>query len=227
MNDERLPEWLMPYNDNYTGPFWSDGKWQTSTSRGKSRPKSKLDVRSMRHDADYATCLGYDCLEAADYRYLYNTRHMSFVPRNIGRMPYYGNFLSHRYNYYFSKPYVGKEAGEMTSLLTPWFYPEAFKKKVSSQDARPASKSSPEMQVTRSDVYDPFGRQTPEAPKNNTTLAGPGGQLVYNPSGDVQSPELFYGTCDIGNDSYATYKRLNAIRPLGRRRRRKNSVYVM
>jgi hypothetical protein len=89
MKDE-LPEWTLPYvNENYTGPFLSDGKYQSSVPYGKTPPSSKLDSFSRLHDTDYYYCRDLSCLDAADERYLQRTSGMSFVPRIIGQIPKY------------------------------------------------------------------------------------------------------------------------------------------
>ncbi len=84
-------EWTFPYTDNYTGPNWSDGKWQASVAYGKTKPKSLLDAYSRDHDTAYALCRDTKCLDDADKLYFDSTRSMSFTPRLIGSLPYYFN----------------------------------------------------------------------------------------------------------------------------------------
>jgi len=91
LNDDDVPEWMWPYTDNYTGPYWSDGKFQTSVADGKTKPKSKLDRISQRHDMAYAKSRGRSDLDRADLAYYEDTRHMSIVPRSIGSIVLYGN----------------------------------------------------------------------------------------------------------------------------------------
>jgi hypothetical protein len=86
-----LPDWNYPFVDNYTGPFWSDGKVQKSVANGKSRSKSKVDVLSRKHDAEYFYCRSDDCFDLADMDYYQATRDMSFVPRMIGDAVLYVN----------------------------------------------------------------------------------------------------------------------------------------
>lgn len=91
MKDE-LPEWNWPFVDHYTGPYWSDGKFQTSVEKGERRPSSKLDRLSKRHDNQYYSCgSNLDCLDDADELYYQASRGMSIVPRVVGLMPKYGN----------------------------------------------------------------------------------------------------------------------------------------
>jgi len=91
MRYDDLPEYYLPYFDNFTGPGWSDGKWQSSTSRATKKALTKLDTHSKRHDSDYALCDSLSCLDDADELYSRSTSKMSFVPRTIGKMPLYGN----------------------------------------------------------------------------------------------------------------------------------------
>lgn len=78
--------------DNYTGPFWSDGKWQASVANGTRKPKNRFDSFSRDHDTAYATCLDLDCLDRADDIYYERTRDFRhIVPRTVGLLPKYGN----------------------------------------------------------------------------------------------------------------------------------------
>lgn len=91
MKDE-LPEWNWPFSDHYTGPYWSDGEFQTSVEKGKRKPSSRLDRLSKRHDNQYYSCgSNLDCLDDADEFYYQATRGMSIVPQMVGLMPKYGN----------------------------------------------------------------------------------------------------------------------------------------
>lgn len=91
MNYDDLPEWYLPYFDHFTGPNWSDGKFQSSTSRSKKRPLTKLDWHSRDHDSEYALCDSLSCLDDADKNYYERTRNMSLGPKIIGAMPLIGN----------------------------------------------------------------------------------------------------------------------------------------
>jgi hypothetical protein len=91
MTTNDIPEWLMPYTDNDTGPYYSCGKFQSSVAECDLRPKSRLGILSRRHDSKYATCDSLDCLSQADEEYYKNTRSMSTVPRFIGLIPMHGN----------------------------------------------------------------------------------------------------------------------------------------
>lgn len=95
--DDFDTEWTIPFTDNYTGPFRSDGLWQTSVAYGKARPKSKLDSISRDHDTAYALCRGnVDCLSSADDRYFDRTRSMSLFPRAVGSLVKYGNSIARK-----------------------------------------------------------------------------------------------------------------------------------
>jgi hypothetical protein len=108
-----LPEYYLPYFDNYTGPSWSDGKFQGSTAKGRNPALTRLDVHSKKHDERYATCDSLECLDAADDAYYESTRGMSFVPRVIGLMPKYGNRPLRIVYKALGLGYKGSEVGEM------------------------------------------------------------------------------------------------------------------
>jgi len=101
----------FPFFDCYTGPYWSDGKWQGSTARGSCKPKSRLDELSREHDASFALCTDLDCLDRADELYYQKSRDMSLVPRVIGAMPLYGNKLGRMAARMMGMEYVGAESG--------------------------------------------------------------------------------------------------------------------
>lgn len=84
-------EWTFPYMDCNTGPYWSNGKFQSSVSEFDCIPKSKLDRLSQEHDRSYALCYDNECLDLADMEYYNKTRSMSLGPRIIGNIVYYGN----------------------------------------------------------------------------------------------------------------------------------------
>lgn len=87
MHDE-MPDWDWPFlKDCYTGPWWSDCKFQSSVADGKRKPRSKLEALSKRHDEQYKLCSDDDCLFDADVEYYQGSRNLSFVPRTIGTMP--------------------------------------------------------------------------------------------------------------------------------------------
>jgi len=89
-----LPEWGIPFiQDKFTGPYWSDGRFQKSVANSTRKPKSKLEAFSKRHDAQYAQATTDDDLLSADLDYYENTRGMGVVPNYIGEWPIIGNAL--------------------------------------------------------------------------------------------------------------------------------------
>lgn len=87
-----LQEWTWPYlQENYTGPYLSDGRLQASVANGKSKPNSRLDKLSREHDTAYALCRSEGCLREADLAYYKATRTMSLFPRIAGDLVLYFN----------------------------------------------------------------------------------------------------------------------------------------
>ncbi len=111
-SDEYDLEWTLPYTDNYTGPNWSNGKWQASVANGDKKPKSLLDSYSRDHDTSYATCSDDQCLDNADRLYYERSRDMSFVPRIIGSLPIAVNPIVRRTYRFFSGEKYSKMASQ-------------------------------------------------------------------------------------------------------------------
>lgn len=81
--------------DNYTGPYWSDGKLQSSVIFGDAMPLSNLDAQSRLHDTAYAT-YGKDDWQhrtAADYVYYQRVKNLGVVGEVAGNAVLYGNQL--------------------------------------------------------------------------------------------------------------------------------------
>lgn len=80
------------YAGSYTGPYWSDGKFQESVEFGELDPQSELDYLSYLHDTAYAHYKDSAHREAADQ--LYNERAKELAGRHpeiIGNIVEYGN----------------------------------------------------------------------------------------------------------------------------------------
>lgn len=78
-------DWSWPYTDNYTGPFWSDGAFQSSVPDGEKPPKNKLDSFSREHDTNCFNSGG--CSLNDNLIYYERTRDMDSIPRLIGEAP--------------------------------------------------------------------------------------------------------------------------------------------
>jgi len=87
-----LPEWTLPYfTENYTGPYLSDGRFQSSVEDGKAPPRSRLDALSREHDSAYARSKTSRDRRKADLAYFRATRTMGWFPRLAGDIVLYGN----------------------------------------------------------------------------------------------------------------------------------------
>ncbi len=83
--------------NNYIGPWWSDGKWQSSVAYGKSVPRSKLDEIAREHDTRYAMHRGdRAALRLADDIFHDRAKELGFVQHLIGDVVKYGNRLLRR-----------------------------------------------------------------------------------------------------------------------------------
>lgn len=87
----------LPYLDeNYTGPYLSDGKIQTSVEFGEALPQSKLDKLSRLHDSAYAHWEDTNHREAADRIYKKEAQDLvGLFPQLAGDVVEYGNWTAH------------------------------------------------------------------------------------------------------------------------------------
>lgn len=88
-----LPDYSLPYvSENYTGPYLSNGKYQSSVAFGEAEPKSKLDALSRLHDTAYATFADYGHRTAADSIFNEEAKKLeSLFPQLAGGVVLYGN----------------------------------------------------------------------------------------------------------------------------------------
>lgn len=91
-----VPDWTIPYgSENYTGPYLSDAKLQSSVEFGTAEPKSKLDALSRLHDSAYAKFDDQGHRTAADSLYNENAQKlMGLFPELAGTAVLYGNQVS-------------------------------------------------------------------------------------------------------------------------------------
>jgi len=101
---DALPEYTTPYigAEKYTGPYLSNGKFQTSVEFGDKTPASKLDTASRLHDSAYAKYKDRMHLQAADHIYERETEKIKGdFPKYAGDIVKYGNFAKRSfYNIY-------------------------------------------------------------------------------------------------------------------------------
>ncbi len=80
------------YSGNYTGPYWSDGKFQESVLFGTEDPKSELDYLSYLHDSAYAMYKDDAHRKAADEIYERDAKRLvGRFPHLAGDLVLYGN----------------------------------------------------------------------------------------------------------------------------------------
>lgn len=81
--------------DNYTGPFWSNGRLQSSVEFGDSVPLDPVDFESRLHDSAFAHFGDARHRAAADWIYKENLSKVSSLKSSVVRnLPFYGNLLS-------------------------------------------------------------------------------------------------------------------------------------
>lgn len=84
---------MEQFSGNYTGPYWSDGKLQTSVEFGSMDPQSELDKLSRLHDSAYAHYADRGHREAADEIYARDAKVLAGkFPELAGNIVMYGNY---------------------------------------------------------------------------------------------------------------------------------------
>lgn len=77
--------------ENYTGPYWSDGKIQESVEFGQTPPLSALDAESRLHDSAYAHYSDLVHRMAADAIYEERVAKLGGFAKFAGEAVLYGN----------------------------------------------------------------------------------------------------------------------------------------
>lgn len=86
---------MEQYIGNYTGPYWSDGKVQSSVEFGTTDPQTELDMLSRLHDTAYAHYKDRAHREAADEIYNRDAKALAGrFPEIAGSLVLYGNYAS-------------------------------------------------------------------------------------------------------------------------------------
>lgn len=92
--------------DNYTGPYWSDGKIQPSIEFGNSIPTDEVDAESRLHDSAFAHFGDERHRLAADYIYKKRLEKVpGFKSAFVRNIPFYGNLA---------------DSSHLSGLLTPF-----------------------------------------------------------------------------------------------------------
>ncbi len=175
-NEKYDVEWTYPYMDNYTGPNWSNGKWQSSVANGDKKPKSRSDSYSRDHDTSYKLCDDDRCLDDADW--LYYERFQTFddfIPKYlIGPAPLVYNIPSRAISRFFS----GEKYSKMAAQATPYrFRGSGNDNKVDDTKNYVAGAAKPSL---RGGVYDPDFQSCLDT------------SIVYNPTPEVQANTTQY-----------------------------------
>jgi len=111
------------YTGNYTGPHWSDGKYQESVEWGDSNPQSELDYLSRQHDSAYARFKDDKHREAADKIYNENAQKLKQkFPSLAGNLVLYGNHVERQGKKLLSNAKTGAMFGGPIGALAGAIY---------------------------------------------------------------------------------------------------------
>lgn len=83
--------------DNYIGPYWSDGKFQSSVAYGKTRPRSRTDKAARYHDTAYALYGDRRHRAAADLLFHNSVEQEGLISHMMGDAVLYGNSFFNPY----------------------------------------------------------------------------------------------------------------------------------
>lgn len=94
--------------DYYTGPYWSDGRFQSSIAFGSNIPIDNVDNESRLHDTAYAVYPDQRHRVAADWLYSQRLEQdTSYKARIIRNIPYYANLASASHVSALFTPFIG------------------------------------------------------------------------------------------------------------------------
>jgi len=111
------------YTGNYTGPHWSNGKYQESVEWGDANPQSELDYLSRQHDSAYARFKDPKHREAADRIYHDQaTKLAGKFPQLAGNLVLYGNHTGRQGEKLFSNVKSGAMLGGPIGALAGAIY---------------------------------------------------------------------------------------------------------
>ncbi len=146
----------MDFTTNYCGPYWSDGKFQSSVASGKP-PVSQLDAACQLHDRAYATAKTQHDLVVADNKFFEQTRNLGIRGPIYGSIVKYGN-QALRDPMAFFLPFLGL-AGYSAASTAALSTALPKKNRLRQPDIVGDSDEAPTM------VYDPTPELTCDAPE--------------------------------------------------------------
>lgn len=109
--------------DNFTGPYWSDGKLQESVEFGATTPLNDLDIASRLHDSAYAHYeAGTQQRRAADYLYYEEVQNLGGLGQFAGTAVLYGNQVTNALGELASDASTGFKFGGLLGGLVGLIY---------------------------------------------------------------------------------------------------------
>ncbi len=152
----------MDFTTNYCGPYWSDGKFQSSVASGRE-PVSELDAACMRHDRAYALAKTQHDLIVADNKFYNETKKLGIRGPIYGGLVKYGNSIA-RDSMAFVLPFFSLLGASAVS--TAVLSSQLPKSGLRGTRTAPAPAIAEDQQV----CYDPVILPDTQAPKINQVL---------------------------------------------------------
>lgn len=172
---------MEEYSGNYTGPYWSDGKFQESVAFGESDPKSELDALARLHDTAYATYKDRGHREAADE--IFNREAKKLVgkfPHLAGDLVLYGN-------------YAQRQATQLAKdVTTPFLGPLLGAAKFAATNVYNANKmlSGTYLKKEKADIEALYARDPRKSAEPPARPPGPSSRDVPKPRVSVSGPSV-------------------------------------
>lgn len=163
---------VLGMDNDYTGPYISDGKIQKSVEFGDAKPRNRLDAYSRLHDSAYAKYEDYGHRRAADALYYEWTRNDGFLSQVAGDAVLFGNPVMNGFTrLYTAEGFISLVVKSIGMDLDLQDYMENEKKY--KQELLEYFKSDPHY----GDIdYDPFAKVTTTGAKAAPALLGVGGR---------------------------------------------------
>lgn len=215
----------MDFTTNYCGPYWSDGKLQSSVANGSSKPVSDLDAECQKHDAAYAKAETEKDLVAADEQFYKATQDLGIRGPIYGSAVLHGNRLA-RLATKFAKPNV---MSALLSAIIPskyWYSNTAARNQQKALNEAANKKNA----VHPADVPDkPSGKApTADITADQVPVAGEAvgawqDATFVHPTAGHTTDDTEYGSIGSDNRVYGFHDYIPAYKPLKRKKEREKT----
>jgi hypothetical protein len=221
---------FMDFTTNYCGPYWSDGKFQSSVVDGKSNPVSQLDAECKRHDSAYATAKTEEDLVNADQQFYTATQTLGVRGPIYGNLVLHGNKVARLYKnllqgknmkwFSQSKAPLGDDSAPVKAAAAKEAakkQQEAAAKKAAEQKAAVKKNAVAPAPTTTNDKADMPASDMPRAAKAIDAWQE---DAFVHPTAGHTGPSTGYGPDDSGTHVFGFHEYIPPYRPLRKKKQR-------